>query len=186
MDESQRIADGKVVSIHYTLTGENDAVLHTTEGESALDYLQGAGNIVPGLERALLGHQAGDHLHVVLAAEEAFGARMGDGARGVPRDAFPADAEIYPGLHFLVEDEEEITDWWVVEVDGDQVVIDRDHPLAGMQVTYDVEVVSVRDATPEETAHGHPHGTEWEDECPECGCDDDCGPGGPCGCGGCG
>jgi len=190
VDEIQRIADGKVVTIHYTLTGEDGAVLHTTEGGEAMDYLQGAGNIVPGLEKALLDHQPGDHLHVVLPPEEAFGPRQGDGPREVPRDAFPGEAEIYPGLHFLVEDDDDVSDWWVVEADGDRVLIDRDHPLSGTTVTYDVDVVAVRDASPEETAHGHPHGEEWEDECPDCsGCDDDgadCGSEDPCGCGGCG
>jgi FKBP-type peptidyl-prolyl cis-trans isomerase SlyD len=190
VDATPRIADGKVVTIHYTLTGEDGAVLHTTEGEPPMDYLQGAGNIVPGLEKALLGHEPGDHLHVVLPPEEAFGLRQGEGPRGVPRDAFPEGADVFPGLHFLVEDDEgDVSDWWVVEIDGDQIVIDRDHPLAGTSVAYDVEVVGVRDATPEETAHGHPHGEEWEGECGECGCDDceDCGPeeAGGCGCGGC-
>ncbi|MBN1335899.1 MAG: FKBP-type peptidyl-prolyl cis-trans isomerase [Deltaproteobacteria bacterium] len=188
MDENQRIADGKVVSIHYSLTDEAGLVLYSTEQEDAMDFLQGAGNVVPGLEKALAGHQVGDHLQVVLAPEEAFGLRQGAGPRSVPRESFPAEAEVYPGLHFLVEDDDDVTDWWVVDVEDDRVVVDRDHPLAGLKITYDVEVVGVRDATPEETAQGHPEGAEWEDGCDDCDCCDDTNDpsGGLGGCGGCG
>lgn len=155
----QRIADGKVVSIHYTLTSEAGEAIDTSRGQPPLDYLHGARNIVPGLERELVGKGVGDRFAVRVAPEEGYGVHDPKGIQRVPRDAFPDDIEIEPGMQFTAEDEtgRGVT-IWVQAVEGAVVTIDQNHPLAGKVLCFDVSIEQIRDATLEEMEHGHPHG----------------------------
>ena len=152
------ISDGTVVEIHYTLTDDSGETLDTSKGQEPLAYLHGASNIVPGLERQLAGHLVGDLFKAAVPPQEAYGEISGEGPQAVPRTGFPADVDLAPGMSFQGEgDDGETCVVWIVAVEGEQVLIDLNHPLAGMHLNFDVEVVTVRAATQEEIDHGHPH-----------------------------
>lgn len=153
------IAAGKVVAFHYKLTDPAGEVIDSSEGREPLDYLHGASNIVPGLERQLEGLAPGAELVASVPAAEGYGERRFGGPQAVPREAFPPDAEIHPGMQFAAQDPQgNVIPLWVKDADESTVWVDRDHPLAGVDLTFAVTIVSIRDASDEEVAHGHPHG----------------------------
>jgi FKBP-type peptidyl-prolyl cis-trans isomerase SlyD len=153
------IQNGKVVSIHYTLTNEEGEVLDTSKGEAPFDYLHGAQNIVPGLEKKLTGQAVGAHLEVEVSPEEGYGAHDPEGVQHVAKSAFPSDVDLETGMQFRAENSDgEAVPIWVTAIDGDDVTIDFNHPLAGETLKFDVTVTAIRDASAEEIEHGHPHG----------------------------
>jgi FKBP-type peptidyl-prolyl cis-trans isomerase SlyD len=152
-----QIADQKAVTIHYTLKDDEGQVLDSSEGREPLSYLQGSGNIVPGLEAALAGKSAGDAVVVTLSPEEGYGPRDESNIRNVPMRKLP-EGKITVGMRLRIQTEEGYRVALVKEVKGDYATIDANHPLAGMRLHFDVKVVEVRDATPEELNHGHIHG----------------------------
>ena len=154
-----QIGDKKVVRIDYTLKNAGGEVLDTSEGGEPLSYLHGAHQIVPGLERELAGMQAGDSKDVVVQPDDGYGQPDPQGIFGVPRAAFPADADLKVGDTFMGEDDEGgAVPVRVVELKEDTVVVDANHPLAGETLFFHVDVREVRDATLEELMHGHAHG----------------------------
>ena len=156
---SQTVVPGKVVTVHYTLTDPAGAVLDSSSGLPPMDYLHGAGNIVPGLEKAMTGRRTGEKFDVVVHAAEGYGERTGPGPQPVPRSAFPTDAEIEVGVQFVAEEPGgDPVAFWVTKVERDTVHVDRNHPLAGVDLRFAIEIVAIRDATAEERRHGHPHG----------------------------
>lgn len=160
--DPRTIADGMVVSMHYTLKDDEGEVLDSSrEDGEAFAYLHGHGNIVPGLEKALVGLAPGAKLEVVVPPEEGYGAIESDGPEAVDRAAFPPDAELFPGMPLVAESEDghDFT-VFVVEVKDDVVLVDTDHPLAGENLHFEVEVLDVREATAVELSHGHPHGPD--------------------------
>lgn len=156
---TETIQDGKVVTLHYTLKLDSGQAIDSSRSGEPLKYLHGANNIVPGLEEALAGKAAGDKIDVTVPADKAYGPRNPQAHQVVPRSAFPPDVELEPGMQFGVRDEQgRVMPVWVTQVGEEQVTIDLNHPLAGETLHFDVEVMEVRDATAEESAHGHPHG----------------------------
>lgn len=156
---STPIGDKRVVTLHYTLTNAAGEELDSSRGDEPLTYLHGAGEIVPGLEARLEGKNAGDSAKLIVPAEEGYGERQGPGAQRVARDAFAGIDEIEVGMAFDTEDEDgELQTVWVVGVEADEVLIDLNHPLAGEELHFDIEILDVRDATAEELHHGHAHG----------------------------
>lgn len=152
------IGDNVVVSIHYTLTDSSGEVLDSSEGSDPLNYLHGAGNIIPGLERALVGKAVGSNLEVVVAPEDGYGEVHEDLLQEVPMAAFQGVDNIEPGMAFEAQDQEGNARRVVVRsVSDDTVVVDANHPLAGVELNFAVEVVDIRDASEEEIAHGHVH-----------------------------
>jgi FKBP-type peptidyl-prolyl cis-trans isomerase SlyD len=155
---SQAVADGKVVTIHFTLSTEGEVADSTASGEP-INYLHGADNIVPGLESALLGRAAGDKVNVSVAPENGYGARVDAPPMRVPRDQFPPDFPIQVGMPIGGEDANgNVIPFWITHVDAGSVVVDPNHPLAGKTLDFQVEIVAVRDASQDELDHGHPHG----------------------------
>lgn len=155
---SLMIGDKMVASIHYTLTNEAGEILDSSEGQEPLSYLHGAGNLIPGLEQALLGKAAGSSMQVSIAPADAYGEIEPERIQVVPRTSFQGVEIIEPGMAFESRDPEGRTLRIVVKsVDGDEITIDANHPLAGQQLNFDVQVVDVRDASAEEIAHGHVH-----------------------------
>ncbi len=152
------ISSHKVVHLHYTLTNESGEVLDTSRGDEPLAYIHGMGNIISGLEEALTGHVAGDRFQVSVPPEEAYGIRDDALIQVVPRSAFPGVNEIRPGMQFRAESPDGVQLVTVMEVDGDEVTLDGNHPMAGLTLNFDVEVTAVRDATDHEIDHGHVHG----------------------------
>lgn len=152
------IADQRVVVIHYTLTNDQGEVLDSSRGGEPLAYLQGAGNLISGLEKGLLGKKAGDALKVDVAPAEAYGERNDDLIQQVPRRAFQGVKDIKAGMSFQAQGPAGPMSVTVTRVVGDMVTVDGNHPLAGENLHFDVEVVDVRAATAEEMSHGHVHG----------------------------
>jgi FKBP-type peptidyl-prolyl cis-trans isomerase SlyD len=151
------IAAQKVVSFHYTLHDDKGELLDRSgEGEPML-YLHGESNIVPGLEREMEGKKVGDKFDVGVAAADGYGERQGD-ALAVPRADFPEEVEIREGAMIVAESEEGQFPLWIVGIAEDAITVDPNHPLAGVDLHFAVEVAEIRDATEEEIAHGHPHG----------------------------
>lgn len=154
----QRIAAGKVASIEYVLTDPNGKELDRSKEGQPLLYLHGARNIVPGLEQALEGKATGDSLDVEVPPSKGYGERQRVKTQKVMRSKFPDDAKVEKGARFMMQSKEGPFPVWVEKVMGRQVHITPQHPLAGVTLHFSVTVGEVRDATEEETAHGHPHG----------------------------
>lgn len=148
------IADNDVVTIHYTLKDEADKVIDSSTGGEPLAYLHGHGNIVPGLERELSGRSVGDRLQVRVPAAEGYGEYDRALVQKVPRRALQGIANLRVGLR-LQAGQQAVT---VTHLAGDMVTLDGNHPLAGQNLHFEVEITAVRPATEEELAHGHVHG----------------------------
>lgn len=153
-----QIKENSVVSFHYTLTGKDGQVIDSSEGNQPLTYLHGVGQIVPGLENALLGKQAGDRMDVEVSAEEGYGEHHDFMVQQVPREAFQGVDEIEPGMQFQAQTPQGAMTVTVTAADETTVTVDGNHPLAGQPLFFAVEIVSVRDASEEEITHGHVHG----------------------------
>jgi FKBP-type peptidyl-prolyl cis-trans isomerase SlyD len=154
-----QIAAQKAVTIGYTLKDDAGKVLDSSEGGEPLTYLHGTGDIVPGLEKALDGKQVGDAISVSLSPDEAYGQRDERQVRNVPLRKLPK-GKVEVGMQYEVTTEAGPMLALVTAVRGDYATIDANHPLAGMRLHFDVKVVEVRDATPEELEHGHVHGPD--------------------------
>jgi len=153
-----QIADRCAVSFHYTLKNDAGEVIDSSEGSSPLAYLHGAGNIVPGLENALAGKAVGDKLSVKVAPAEGYGERDARLVQDVPRRAFQGIKDIKPGMSFTADGPQGPSRVVVTRVIGDIVTVDGNHPLAGENLNFDVEITDVREASAEELEHGHVHG----------------------------
>lgn len=154
-----QIADKAVVAIDYTLRNDEGDVLDSSEGAQPLAYLHGAANIIPGLEQALLGKKAGDELEVSVEPEDAYGEFSLELVATLERSMFEGVEELLPGMQFHASAPDGGMQVVTVrDVDGDQVTVDGNHPLAGQRLHFKVKVVSVREATAEELDHGHAHG----------------------------
>ena len=157
--ETQTIGDGKVVTIHYTLTLDSGEVADSSAGRDPLAYLHGAQNIIPGLESQLAGKAPGDKLDVKGQPEDGYGPRNDEAVQKVPRSAFPADVDLQEGLSFQAQDPSgHPLMGTIAALEGDEVTVDFNHPLAGKTLNFAVEVIGVREPTAEEVQHGHVHG----------------------------
>jgi len=153
-----QVADNMAVSIHYTLTNDEGEVLDSSIDDDALVYLHGTGNIIPGLENALQGKAVGDKFNVRIEAKDAYGEQNDGMIQVIPRAMFEGIDEIEVGMMFHADVSSGSGEVTIVKIEGDDVTIDGNHPLAGVALTFDVEVVDVRPATKEEAEHGHIHG----------------------------
>jgi FKBP-type peptidyl-prolyl cis-trans isomerase SlyD len=153
-----KIADQTVASFHYTLTNDAGEVLDSSEGREPLSYLHGAGNVVPGLEREMLGRAAGDAFKVRVAPADGYGEHHAQLVQDVPRAAFAGVDRIEPGMQFQARSPQGVQNVVVTAVTDDTVTVDGNHPLAGEHLNFAVEVTQVRAASSEELAHGHVHG----------------------------
>jgi FKBP-type peptidyl-prolyl cis-trans isomerase SlyD len=152
------IAERCVASFHYTLTDDDGQVIDKSNEQAPLSYLHGAGNIVSGLEKALAGKKAGDRLKVDVPPEEGYGPRHDGLVQQVPREAFKGVESLQEGMQFQAQTGNGPLLVTVAEVGDEVVTVDGNHPLAGQNLHFDVEVTEVREATAEEQQHGHVHG----------------------------
>jgi FKBP-type peptidyl-prolyl cis-trans isomerase SlyD len=153
-----QIAKRTVASFHYTLTNDRGEVVDSSEGREPLTYLHGEGQIVPGLENALEGRETGDKLTVDVVPEEGYGPSHPELIQIVPRDAFQGVEDLQPGMQFQGRNDQGSINVTISKIDGDEVTVDGNHPLAGETLHFDVEITDVRAATEEELSHGHVHG----------------------------
>jgi FKBP-type peptidyl-prolyl cis-trans isomerase SlyD len=151
------VQDGLVVSMDYKLTVDGE-VLDSSDDAGPLQFLAGYGNIVPGLEREMIGMKVGENKDVVVAPEDGYGEFDEEAFMEVPRNEFPADMQIEEGLELSVTDEEGQNQYARVEsLTDEKVRLDFNHPLAGAELHFNVKVVALRDPTEEELDHGHVH-----------------------------
>lgn len=153
-----KVGQDTAVTIHYTLKGPDGQVLDTSIGREPLTYLHGHNQIIPGLEDRLEGAEAGSTLEIHVPAAEAYGLKDDDLVFPVPRAQFDPEVMLEPGTQVMTQGEHGPLVLTIVGVQGDTVLLDANHPLAGLDLDFSVHVVSVRAATPEEIAHGHVHG----------------------------
>jgi FKBP-type peptidyl-prolyl cis-trans isomerase SlyD len=153
---AMQIGAQKAVTIGYTLKDDAGQVLDTSDGRGPMSYLHGVGNIVPGLEKALEGKQAGETVQVTLSPAEGYGARDEGQVRNVPLRKLP-EGKVTVGTRYRVQTPEGPVAALVTAIRGDFATIDANHPLAGMTLHFEVTVIDVRDATEEEITHGHIH-----------------------------
>ena len=153
-----KVANGQVVSMEYTLRVDGK-VVDSSEGAEPLQYLHGAANIVPGLEREIEGMALGESKKVIVEPLEGYGETDEDAFVDVPRSEFPDDMPLNPGVEMeLTLPDGQHAYARVESVEDDLVHLNMNHPLAGKDLLFDVKVVGLRDATEEEMDHGHAHG----------------------------
>lgn len=148
------IADARVATIHYTLTDDAGNVIDKSPEAQPLAYFHGAGNIVPGLEKALAGKKPGDTLKVDVKPEEGYGLRNDSLVQQVPRTAFQGVDKVEPGMQFRASTQNGPVMVTVVEASDENVTIDGNHPLAGRTLHFDIEVAGVREASEEDKQLG--------------------------------
>jgi len=151
------IKNDSVVAIHDTLTNDQGEVLDSSEGRDPLKFLQGAHQIIIGLEKALDGKAKGDAFDVSIEPEEAYGVRHEQMIQKVPRSAFQGVDNIQVGMRFQAETEQGPVPVTITEVVDDVVTVDGNHALAGQRLHFKVSIEDVREATEEEKAHNQAH-----------------------------
>jgi len=152
------ISKNKVVQIHYTLKDKEGQVLDTSANSDPLAYIHGIGALIPGLESELEGKSEGDKLLAVIEPEDAYGEWDAGKEHVVSKDGFRGDEELTTGMRVQVDTGQGHAVAVVTKIDGNAVTLDLNHPLAGMTLHFDVEIMGVREATAEEIDHGHVHG----------------------------
>ena len=153
------IAANKAVSIEYTLTNDAGDVIDSSAGGDPLVYLQGAGNIIPGLGKALEGKAVGDELDVSVEPEDAYGEYSAERVSTLSSSMLEGVDQLEVGMQFHASAPDgQMQIVTIRDLDGDDVTVDGNHPLAGQRLNFKVKVVAVRDASEEEVAHGHVHG----------------------------
>jgi len=152
------IKSDSVVSVHYTLKDDGGQVIDRSAPGDPLTYLHGHGQLISGLERQLEGRAAGDKLNVTIAPADGYGEYDKSLVQQVPRRALKGIANIKVGMQLRAQTDDGARTVTVARVSGDMVTLDGNHPLAGKNLNFDVEIAAVREATAEELAHGHVHG----------------------------
>ena len=156
-----KISKDHVVSLAITLRDDKGEVLESSEESGPLEYLHGYDDLVPGLEAALEGLSVGDKKEVKVPPEEGYGVYDASLVAVVPREEFPVDQEMEVGMQVFgeTEDDDEVP-FWVSAMDDEKVTLDGNHPLAGAELHFSVEVLSIRAAEADELEHGHVHGPD--------------------------
>ena len=147
-----------VVSFHYTLSDANGVELETSRDAHPTLYLHGHNNIIPGLEQAMAGKDAGDTFSVTLEPKEAYGERNEGLMERVPAKYLKHEGKLTPGKAVRINSNQGMKMGTVIKAGKFSVDVDMNHPLAGETLTFDVEIVKLREATQEEVSHGHAHG----------------------------
>jgi FKBP-type peptidyl-prolyl cis-trans isomerase SlyD len=146
-----------VVSMEYTLQVENEEI-DSSKGQDPLQFLVGYGNIISGLEREMMGMKVGESKDVVIQPADAYGEFDEEAFMEVPRDAFPKDIPMEEGSELTVRDDAGQARYARIDaVNGDNVMLNFNHPLAGDELHFNVKVVGLREPTSEELEHGHVH-----------------------------
>lgn len=147
----------QVISFHYILTDDKGKQLDSSRGAQPLTFLSGVGQIIPGLEKILIEMKSGDRKTVTILHQEAYGVFNQSLVYKVTRSQLPS-AEIKLGDVFATGEGATYQEVMVVDLTDEFAVLDGNHPLAGKDLTFDVEITAVREALPEEVSHGHVHG----------------------------
>ncbi len=150
-----KVENDKVVLFHYSLVNAEGEVLDGSRGAEPLPYLHGHSNIVPGLEAAMAGHQVGDKLKVTVQPEQGYGLRDESKVQVVDLASFEGFTELAEGMVCQMEDDNgELQLVGITKIEDQEVTVDANHPFAGIELNFDVEIMEVRDATAEELEAG--------------------------------
>jgi FKBP-type peptidyl-prolyl cis-trans isomerase SlyD len=149
-----QITKHKVAAIHYTLTDNDGNILDSSAGREPLSYIHGIGNLIPGMEEGLEGKTQGEKFNIKVSPEKGYGVKSNDLLQEVPKSAF-GDQKVEVGMQFQTNRGGVVT---VTKVGLETITVDANHPLAGVELNFDVEVLEIRNATEDELAHGHVHG----------------------------
>jgi FKBP-type peptidyl-prolyl cis-trans isomerase SlyD len=155
-----QITKHKIVTIDYTLSNGQGAVLNSSIGDEPFTFIHGTGSIIPGLETALEGKSSGDEFMVRIKPEEGYGPRNDSLTQVVSKDLFEDVGELKVGMQFEAKTETGKQLLTITRIEGNDVTVDGNHPLAGETLHFDVKIRDVRDATSEELSHGHAHGPD--------------------------
>ncbi len=166
-NKPQAITDNVVVTLNYELLVDGQ-VVDSSDGGDPIIFLQGAGQVIAGLEKSIYGMKTGEFKTILVTPEDGYGEIDSEEIVEVPRDEFPEDFPLEPGVEITVnsevedgeEGEEELLEATIISVSEDTVTLDFNHPLAGKTLTFNVNVLELRDATEEELEHGHVHGDD--------------------------
>ncbi|MBD3636238.1 MAG: peptidylprolyl isomerase [Crocinitomicaceae bacterium] len=153
-----KVAEHTVVTLNYTLKNSAGELLDTSEGRQPLVYLHGVGALIPGLEKELADKEVGANINAVIPPEEAYGTRREDLMKMVSKDGFQGDEEMKEGMQVQLQTEHGPAIAVIAKIEGNDVMLDLNHPLADMTLHFDVTIEDVRAATEEEISHGHVHG----------------------------
>jgi FKBP-type peptidyl-prolyl cis-trans isomerase SlyD len=153
-----QVSNNTAVSIHYTLTKDDGEVIDSSIGHEPLSYLHGTGSIIAGLEKVLHEKHVGDKFTANIPASDAYGQIFEERIQVISREMFEGIDNIEVGMQFHADVSEGPGIVSVIAIDGENITIDGNHPLAGMPLNFDIEVIEVRPATAEEIEHGHIHG----------------------------
>ena len=155
-----KVAKDLVVSLAYQVRTEDGVLVDESPASAPLDYLHGRGALISGLESALDGRVAGDVFDVDVGANDAYGQYDENLVQRVPKDVFVGVDELEVGMRFLADTDMGPVPVEITGIEGDEVIVDGNHMLAGQNLKFHVEVIGVREATAEELEHGHVHGEE--------------------------
>jgi len=152
------IKESTVAGIHYTLKDQNGQQLDSSEGKDPLFYLHGVGQLVPGMEEALTGKKVGEKFNIVVPPPKGYGEPRPELVQQIPTSQFGGVENVEAGMQFQAQTDGGPVMVTVTEVKDETATVDANHPLAGITLHFDVEVVDVREATADELSHGHAHG----------------------------
>ncbi|MDI7216690.1 peptidylprolyl isomerase [Leptospira santarosai] len=146
----------RVITFHYTLHDTEGNLIDSSEGKAPLSYLEGVGHIISGLEEEIKKMETGEKKKISVSAENAYGIKDPDLIFDVPKSQFPPNEDLQIGMMFQTDEPDKV--FTITELQNESVIVDGNHPLAGVNLVFDVELTGIREATEEEISHGHVHG----------------------------
>ena len=158
-----KVAKDLVVSLAYQVRTEDGVLVDESPASAPMDYLHGRGSLISGLEKALEGRSVGENFDVEVASDDAYGQYDDNLVQRVPKDVFMGVDELEVGMRFLADTDMGPVPVEITGIEGDEVIVDGNHMLAGQNLKFNVEVMAIREATEEEIAHGHVHGAGGHD-----------------------
>lgn len=153
----------RVIGFHYTLTDKSGTTLDSSVGDEPLFFLEKSQQIIPGLEAVIALMNVGDKKKIEVKANDAYGEVNADLVVKVKRTQFPPDANLQVGDQFQANNDPHSPVFTIISLDAEEVTVDGNHPMAGKDLFFDVEITAIREATEEEVAHGHAHGSHGHD-----------------------
>ncbi|MDX7992714.1 peptidylprolyl isomerase [Xenorhabdus sp. Reich] len=153
-----KVVKDLVVSLAYQVRTEDGVLVDESPVSAPLDYLHGRGSLISGLEKALEGREAGERFDVSVEADDAYGQYDDNLVQRAPKEVFVGVDDIEVGMRFLADTDQGPIPVEITAIEGDEVVVDANHMLAGQNLKFNVEIVAIREATEEELTHGHVHG----------------------------
>lgn len=160
MDNQMKITNNSVVVMHYAVSDSEGTLIDSSYDHKPMAIIQGSGYLIQGLEDALIDHKTGDKFEVTVSAAEAYGDRHDEYVQTVPKEVLQGVEDLTVGTQLRATTDDGEQTVIVIDVTDDEVTVDGNHPLAGIDLSFDVEILEVREATEEELAHGHIHGED--------------------------